>query len=97
MGAFLSDFAISWLSLPVTASGMPAGPMMAYQPLTSKPDRPCSFTVGMRLSSGERWPLVTARACILPLRTCGMEVEMLSKLRSMSPASMALTTPALPL
>ena len=58
---------------------------------------PCSCTVATSGASAERCALVTASACIRPLRMCGMEVEMLSKVRSISPASMALTTPALPL
>ena len=81
----------------MASAGVPAGAMTAYQPVTSKPAMPCSWMVGTSGASAERCGLVTASACMRPLRIWGMEVEMLSKVRSMSPASMALTTPALPL
>ena len=62
---------------------MPAGTKKAVQVRSSKPEKPCSFTVGTSGSAGERCALVTAIARTLPPFTCDTAggIEVLRDLR----------------
>src|SRR5262249_27235993 len=56
----------SMLSRATASAGLPAGAAIPYQPVTSKPGRPLSATVGTSGASCERLVEVTASARSLP-------------------------------
>src|SRR5438093_1009176 len=62
---------ISELSRLTRSCGTAAGAKNAVQVRSSKPEKPCSFTVGTSGSAGERRALDTAIARTLPARACG--------------------------
>src|SRR4051812_47666482 len=61
---------ISELSRFTSSEDMPAGAKNAVQVRSSKPEKPCSFTLGTSGSAGERCALVTAMARTRPAFTC---------------------------